>query len=174
MSGGLWLGLTLPLMLGAGHENLPAGWSVFTSKEGGFSVAVPGKPAENKQRVNTATATLEVHLFVVEGMKDTVYVVSYSDLPAAEIKAGTAEKRLDFARDGAVNNARGKLRTEKKITLDNHPGRELIIEAEKGVVIKMRIYAVKQRLYQAMAMGSGVFTQSKDAALFLDSLRLNK
>jgi hypothetical protein len=45
MMGRLCLGLTLPLVLGAvQQENLPAGWSVFTSKEGGFSVALPGKP----------------------------------------------------------------------------------------------------------------------------------
>jgi hypothetical protein len=42
------------------------------------------------------------------------------------------------------------------------------------VVIKMRIYAVKQRLYQTMAMGPGAFFQSKDAGQFLDSLKLIK
>jgi hypothetical protein len=175
MIGRLCLGLTLPLVFGAvQQENLPPGWSVYTSKEGGFSVALPGKPAENKQRVMTATGHLDVYLFVVEGKSDAAYVVSYSDLPAAEAKAGTAEKRLDFAREGAVSNARGKLRTEKKIEIDGFPGRELIIETDKDVVIKMRIYAAKQRLYQTMAMGPGGFFQSTDATQFLDSLRLIK
>lgn len=174
MIGRLCLGLTLPLVLGAQQENLPAGWSVYTSKEGGFSMALPGKPAESKQQVKTATGHLDVYLFVVEGKADSAYVVSYSDLPAAEVKAGSADKRLDFAREGAVSNARGKLRTEKKIEIDGFAGRELVIETDKDVVIKMRIYAVKQRLYQTMAMGPGGFFQSKDATLFLDSLRLIK
>jgi hypothetical protein len=175
MIGKLCLGLALPLVLNAAQqENLPAGWIVYTSKEGGFSVALPAKPAASKQRVATATGHLDVHLFIVETKDDAAYVVSYSDLPAAEIKAGTAQKRLDHARDGAVDNARGKLRTEKKIELAGFPGRELIIETDKDVVIKMRIIAAKRRLYQTMAMGSGAFFQSKNAGHFLDSLKLIK
>jgi hypothetical protein len=175
MIGRLCLGLTLPLVVGAVQpENLPPGWRVFTSKEGGFSVALPGPPAESKQRVATATGHLDVYLFLVEGKDGTAYVVSYSDLPADEVKPGSEEKRLDFAREGAVANARGKLRTEKKVELDGCPGRELVIETDKDVVIRMRVYAAKRRLYQAMAMGPGGFSQSKDALLFLDSLRLVK
>jgi hypothetical protein len=173
MIGKLCLGLALVLNA-AQQENLPAGWIVYTSKEGGFSVALPAKPAESKQRVVTATGHLDVYLFIVETKGDAAYVVSYSDLPAAEIKAGTAEKRLDHAREGAVDNARGKLRTEKKIELGGFPGRELIIETDKDVVIKMRIIAVNKRLYQTMAMGSGAFFQSKDVGHFLDSLKLIK
>jgi hypothetical protein len=175
MIGRLCLGLTLPLMLGATQpENLPAGWRVVTSKDGGFAIALPGEPVQSKRRVMTAAGTLDVYLFLVDGKDDASYVVSYSDLPAAQVKAGNEEKRLDFASEGAVSNARGKLRSEKKVTLDGHPGRELVIEAENEVVIRMRIFAVKQRLFQAMAMGQGAFAQSKDAHRFLDSLRLIK
>jgi hypothetical protein len=171
----LCLGLTLPLVLsGAPAENLPSGWRVFTSKEGGFTVALPGKPVESKQRVATATATLDVYLFVADAKDDGAYIVSYSDLPAADVKPGTEAKRLDLARDGAVSNAGGKLRSEKEIKLDGFPGRELDIETEKGQRIRMRIVAAKQRLYQAMVMGAPLFTQSKDTTLFLDSLRLGK
>jgi hypothetical protein len=171
----LCLGLTLPMLLGGAQpENLPAGWRVFTSKEGAFTVALPGKPAESKQRVQTATATLEVYLFVVDAKDDGAFVVSYCDLPADEVKAGTESKRLDLARDGAVSNARGKLRGEKEIKLDGYPGRDLDIETDKGQRIRMRIVAAKQRLYQAMAMGAPLFAQSKDATVFLDSLRLSK
>src|SRR5262249_21378139 len=125
--------LMLPLLLGAGQtENLPPNWRVFTSKEGGFSVALPGKPAESKQKVPTATAIMEVRLLIVEAKDDSVYVVSYSDVPAEEVKAGSEPKRLDLARDGAVSMARGKLRSEKEIKLDGYSGRELDIETDKG------------------------------------------
>src|SRR5437763_13445961 len=108
----LCLGLTLPLVLGAVQpENLPAGWRVFTSKEGRFSIALPGTPEEKKQRVTTATGNLDVFLFTVEGKNDSAYVTSYSDLPAGEVPPGSEEKRLDFAREGAVDRARGKLRS---------------------------------------------------------------
>ena len=175
MIGHLCLGLTLPLVLNAAQqENLPAGWIVCTSREGGFSVSLPGKPTESKQRVMTATGNLDVHLFIVETKDDAAYVVSYCDLPAADLKGGTADKRLDHARDGAVDKARGKLRTEKKITIAGYPGRELVIETDKEVVIKMRIFAVNKRLYQTIAMGSGAFFLSKDVGHFLDSMTLVK
>ena len=171
----LCLGLTLPLVFGAVQpENLPAGWSVFTSKEGSFAVALPGTPVQSKQRVPTAAANLEVFLFIVETKYETAFVVSYCDLPAVEVKAGSEQQRLDLARVGAVANARGKLRSEKKIELDGYPGRDLDIETDKGMRIRLRMVAAKQRLYQAMAMGPALFAQSKDATLFLDSLRLSK
>jgi hypothetical protein len=170
----LCLSLTLPLVLGGAPGDLPDGWKLLTSKEGGFEVALPGTPIKSEQRVKTATGQLDVTVFALEAGRDTTYVVSYSDLPADEVKPGRETKRLNFARDGAVANARGKLRSEKKITLDGHPGRELVIETRTDVVIRMRVYAVKQRLYQVVAMGPGAFHQSKDAALFLDSFRLLK
>ncbi len=171
----LCLGLTLPLALGAAQpQNLLAPWRVFTSKEGGFAVALPGSPSETKQRVRTATGHLDVYLYVVEGPDDAAYVVSYSDLPPEDVKAGAEQKRLDFAREGAIDNARGKLRSEKPITVDGFPGRDLLIETDKDLAIRMRIVVARRRLYQAMAMGTGRFIQSKDAAQFLDSLRLEK
>jgi hypothetical protein len=170
----LCLGLTLPLMLAAQpQENLPTGWRVFNSKEGGFAVSLPGAPAQSKQRVLTAAATLEVHVFAAEA-KEGAFIVSYCDVPADEVKPGSEDKRLDLARDGAVSNARGKLKREKDTKLDGHPGRELEIEADKGQRIRMRIIVANRRLYQTMAMGSAKFTQSKDVTQFLDSLRLVK
>jgi hypothetical protein len=156
------------------QENPPAGWSVFTSKAGAFSVALPRTPTESKQKVMIATGTLDVFVFVAEAKDDATFVVSYSDLPAEEAKPGTAGKRLDFARDGAVSNSRGKLRTQKKIELDGHPGRDLVIETDKEIVIRMRVFAVNRRLYQAMAMSPGGAAQAKEAVQFLDSLRLIK
>jgi hypothetical protein len=172
----LCLGLTLPLVLGAAQaqENLPAGWRVITSKEGRFTVALPGTPTQTKQRVWTAAASLDVHLFVLDTKQDGAYVVSYCDLPADEVKPGSEQQRLDLARDGAVSNARGKLRSEKEITLNGNPGREIEIEADKGQRVLLRMIVVKQRLYQTMAMGPASFTQSSDVTLFLDSLRMVK
>jgi hypothetical protein len=173
----LCVSLTLPLLFGAHGaaqtENLPAGWRVFTSNEGSFTIHLPGPPSESKQRVPTAAANLDVHLFVVETKDDRAYVVSYCDLPAAEVKPGNEEKRLDLAREGAVTNSRGKLRSEKEYKVDGYPGRELEIDADK-TQIRMRIIVVNQRLYQVMAMGSAKVIRGKDSALFLDSFKVSK
>ena len=69
-------------------------------------------------------------------------------------------------------SCKGKLKREKSLLLDTNPGRELTIEIEgKGMVV-MRLYAVKNRLYQVMAVGPTDLVTSQDAQKFLTSLQL--
>jgi len=141
---------------------------------GSFTVALPCSPTEDRQRVKTASGQLEVNVFLAEDKNNTSYVVSYSDLPEAETKKGTEQKRLDFARDGAVAKARGKLRSEKPVELAGHPGRELVIDTDNELVVRLRIYVAGRRLYQVMAVGPGAAVLQRDGTFFLDSFRLDK
>jgi hypothetical protein len=166
--------LALPLLLGAAQEDLPAGWKMVAPKDAGFSVTMPSAPMEKKQQVKTATGTLTVILQIAEGRNDSHFVVSYCDFAPGDLKKGDVDKRLDQARDGAVASAGGKKRSEEAIKLGSHPGREIVIEKDGEVVVKMRIYLVKNRLYQVMVLGNGPVFASKDAATFLDSFRLNE
>jgi hypothetical protein len=171
--GPIW-SLALPLLLGATQEDLPANWKVNVSKDGNFSVAMPGTATETKKPVKTATGQLLVTMLVAEGRDESLFVVSFSDFPEKDVKKETVDKRLDYARDGAVSSARGKLRSEKIIKLDEaQPGRELIVEKDGAVVAKIRIYVVKNRLYQVMVLCNGAGS-SKEAGIFMDSFHLNK
>ena len=165
------LSLTLPLLLGAVQEDLPPNWKVVESTAGRFTVSMPETYTEKKQPVKTAKDTLEVVMLVAEGRNDALFVVSYSDYPAADLKTGGVEKRLDYARDGAVSSARGKLRSEKPIMLDANPGRDIVIEKDGEIVVRTRIYLVKNRLYQVMTLGN---VPAKECATFLESFRLIK
>ena len=167
------LGLTLPLLLTAAGE--PAkDWKPYHSKEGGFEVSFPGKPLESRQLVKTGLGTLQVTMLLLEHKKEAAFVVSFTDFSEEAFKGGDDEKRLNFARDGAVASAKGKLKSEKKITLAKFPGRELVIESDTRGTVRTRIYAVEKRLYQTMAVGSKAFVQSKDAERFLNSFQLDK
>jgi hypothetical protein len=167
----LW-SLTLPLLLGATQES-PA-WKTFASKEGNFTIAFPCTPVEERQRVKTATGQLDVVVLLSEDKDDTSYVVSYCDLPEADVKKGAEQKRLDFARDGAVSKARGKLRSEKGLTLAGYPGRELLIENESEQVVRLRLFIVRRRLYQVVAVGPGAVVAHRVGTFFLDSFHLSK
>jgi hypothetical protein len=171
MLGRVCIGLTLAFVLGAGgEEDLPAGWRKFRPQAAEFSVLLPGKPSESKQEVKTPAGKLDVTLFIVDLKGEGVYVVGYSQFPDAAIKAGTEEKRLDNARDGAVTSVKGKLRIEKKITLGAHSGRELFIDSESRTGnVRTRVYSVKNRLYQTMVVGSKGLLTSREVILFLDS-----
>jgi len=164
----LLLGVSLPLFLGADAED----WKPFTPKEGGFTILFPGAPAESKQETKTPAGTVTVTFFVAE-QDGVTYIAGYSVFPKETMKTRTEEKRLDNARDGAVAAAKGKLESERKFHLKKHPARESLIKGEKAF-IRSRIYAVENRLYQTMVMGTKEQTKGKEATHFLDSFQLAK
>ncbi|MSQ94007.1 MAG: hypothetical protein EXR98_05560 [Gemmataceae bacterium] len=175
MLGRISLSLTLPLLLGALQPELPATWKMVTSKDGGFKIGMPGKPAESKRKVLTATGHLDVTLLVAEGRNGAAFAISYCDYSEDDVKKRDLEKRLDHARDGAVSSSGGKLQSERIADLrdgDNlHRGRDLIIEKNGGIIARMRIFLVGRRLYQVMVLGTA---PTKEAGIFLDSFELNK
>jgi hypothetical protein len=150
-------------------------WKSFAPKDGAFTVLFPGTPTEVIKPVKTATGTSDVFLFEV-GVPpgSSKYLVGYSEFPAAAIKAGTEDKRLDNARDGAVASSKGKLKREKALLLGPFPGREVFIEVEGKASVLIRMYAVKNRLYEAVAVGSAEFVTSKNTEKFLDSFKLKQ
>ena len=166
----LTFALALPLLLG----QPPASWKSFTSKEGGFSVSLPAIPREKRQTVKGPKGAREVTIFVLEAKGDGSFVVSFSEFSPSEVKAGSEEKRLSHARDGAVESTKGKLLHERKITLEGHAGRELWIEKERQGIVQLRLYAVRNRLYQTLAVGPKEFIESKETGWFLDSFKLIK
>jgi hypothetical protein len=178
MMGTVCWSLTLPLLLGAIQDDLPAGWKVYDSTDGRFTVHMPKEPMDPKKRVvRTEAGDLNATLVIAEGRHDSYFVVSYCDFPRAKLKKGEEEKRLDQACNGAAESSRGEIRDEKPIKLEGrHPGRAFVIRKDGAVIAKMRIYLVENRLYQVMVLGNGPIFSSKekDAGIFLDSFRLNK
>ena len=176
MMGPVCWSLTLPLLLGAAQEELPAGWVKHAPANGRYSAMMPTKPTETKKKITTATAQLDAVVAVAEGRLESYFVVSYTDYPLKELKADSIDKRLDQGAKAAAENARGKIRSEKPIKLDGHPGREVVIEKDGEVIAKMRLYLVERRLYQVMVLGSATIfaAKEKDVGVFLDSFRLNK
>ncbi len=149
-------------------------WKSFSPKDGSFSVLMPGLPMEDKQDVKTVSGDVVVTMYLLEVKNEGSLIVSSSEFPEAALQAGTDEKRLDGARDGAVMSAKGKLRSEKKIMLDGRPGRELTIDSEKSGTVRTRIFAADKRLYQTLIAGSKTFVSGKEAEMFLDSFKVLK
>ena len=167
----LCLGLTLPILVG--QTAPPAGWRQFTPKDGGFTVALPSVPTEKKRQAKSSNGTVEIVIYTCEPASDVIFVVGVTEYPNLETDGGE-DKRLRNARDGAIENSKGKLIHERKIQLSGHPGRELWIQTEGDGMIHTRLYAVKQRLVQTMAIGPKESVETKAVAAFMDSLKLKK
>src|SRR5208283_2800954 len=109
----------------------PNDWKPFSPPERHFTVLLPGEPTQLKRSMKTPQGSAEVLLFgVTLPAREDKYLVACSEFPSDSIKPGTEDKRLDSARDRAVASAKGKLKRERSIMLDNYPGRELNIEVE--------------------------------------------
>jgi hypothetical protein len=167
------LGLALPLAPCAALAQGPE-WKEFVSKPGGFRVLLPGVPKEHKQKMQTPAGSVVLTLFVFEPRKgEGTFGVGYSELTGS-VKPGTQQKRLEKARDQAVAKAHGKLRNDKYITLQGWAGREFEIEVDGKLRVRTRMFAVKNRLYQVLAIGPSDWLRSTDATRFLDSFRLQQ
>jgi len=125
-------------------EYNPANWKEFISAEGGFTVSMPGVPANSSEPIDTAVGQIVIHLYVLT-TKLGEYGVSYSDLPVKTDDAALVRRVLDGSRDEILGNG-AKLLNENDVTVDGILGRELIFEKE-GLVGRHRMFLVNGRLY---------------------------
>jgi hypothetical protein len=160
------LGLFACLLAATARAGDPADLKEFTSKEGGFTIMMPGTPKEMKVSGQT--------MFLIDqGTKG--YLVSYLDNAAlGNAAADVVKKSLENGRDAAVASFKGKLLSTKEVKLGDYPGLEFQIEAPKLGIYRSRIYQVKDRLYQVVVMGPTDAATSKLADRFLDSFKLTK
>ena len=150
-------------------------WKEFASKEGGFKVLMLGAPRAEEQQVRSPAGPLVNRLFVTQTAKEeVVYLVSYAEYPEDALKQFSPEQILEAARTGTVENLKGKLASDQKITLaQKHAGREFVVEIPNAAQYKARIYMVDRRLYQVvMVTASKELATSKEAQKFFDSFTL--
>jgi len=94
------------------------------------------------------------------------YLVTYSDFPRTP---DDPKRALEQARDSTVEQAKGKVLHEKKVSLGSYPGLELIIETP-STIIKSTFYAVKQRLYQVVILLPSDQRVTRDIVKFQDTV----
>lgn len=147
----------------------------FTSKEGRFTVSLPGKPKELNQKIQSAVGELTNYLFIVEADQGkTAYLVAYCDFPPESINNSNAKAMLEGGRDSAIKNLQGELISSKEIKLDKtHPGLEFKIKISLGLY-RSRAYLVGPRMYQVTILAAEEKATSPHADKFLDSLEVTK
>lgn len=146
----------------------------FSSREGGFSVETSSIPRQKKESVPTQNGPADIHTLTFE-MQDPAaeYWVVYIDYPEVAVRQKGVSQLLKEARDGSVNNVRGRLLKERDILVGGYPGKEIEYEGEalSEETYKSRMCLVKQRLYVVLVtVPRG--GPSERAEKFLDSFRL--
>jgi hypothetical protein len=150
-------------------------FSEFKSEAGKFTVMAPAVLLEETQTLETQAGKIDLHVFSTQS-DDIGYFVSYCDYPQEIVQRGNPETMLDGSRDGALSNAKGTLVSETKITLEGHPGRELLMEAKdesgRSATIKGRLFMVKNRLYQVMVVAPKARESGDVMDRFIKSFKL--
>jgi hypothetical protein len=146
-------------------------FQTVTPKGGRFTVEMPGEP---KESIDQAGTDEEEHTFGVALSDAKVFRVKYIDLVGWRIDPKNAQVILDVFREGFRQGAR--FEGDKEITLKKYglPGREYVLEAEKGLFVRERLFLSGERVYilQVVSLGVKDFLSSKDADRFFDSFQV--
>ncbi|HEX8844986.1 MAG TPA: hypothetical protein VF791_10100 [Pyrinomonadaceae bacterium] len=103
-----------------------ANWVKYTSTEGRFSVLLPSQPKLMTQPATTFTGeTITQHAVYFEEA-NSLYMIGYFDKPAGMTYS------LDVGQDAFVKSNSGTLLSQKNITLDGHPGRDLLVSSKSA------------------------------------------
>ena len=77
-------------------------------------------PIEKRQTVRTPLGNGELRIFALP-VKAGTFAVGVTEFPESALANTTDDQRLDQARDGAVQQSKGKIRWEKKVLVDYVP-----------------------------------------------------
>jgi hypothetical protein len=154
----------------APRHKVPAGWRKFESKRGTFSVMFPDVPIETTKKLRTEIGNVASTRFTVVAGTSVTYDVMYNDYPKAGIAKVNPQLLLDAARDGLLNQTKGRLVSDKHIVLGAVPGRDQEILGADGTRYWARLVLAGNRMYQLMAIARPPATA--DTQTFFDSFQL--
>ncbi|MDQ3819156.1 MAG: hypothetical protein M3362_15975 [Acidobacteriota bacterium] len=139
----------------------------------GFTFSMPSQPSHDEQNMPSAVGPIPLHLYTLtKGFEG--YIMGYSIYPDSVFSAASSEQLLNGAQNGAVNNVQGQVTSQRSISINGNPGREIIgTSPSKNIGFTARVYIVKPRMYML------VYTQydkdkpmSGDGRKFLESFQL--
>lgn len=160
-----WVCLTLLFVGGAAAQS----WTAYSPEGGRYRIDMPGAPKPGTAPISRAGQTVPMTEAVVQ-LPGAAYLVSYVDYPERVALAASTDAMLDRVRDGM--SAGHTLRDEKKITLGRTSGREFVVAEANGTQSAVRIYWVRNRLYQLMVTGRAGIENQPDTRRFFDSFAL--
>ena len=149
-------------------------WETVT--EGDITVEMPGKPTKQSQDVPTGAGKATGQMLTLDKGAEA-YVMAFHDFGAAAASMNIDPKvLLKGASDGAVKNIDGKVTSQRDVTVNGHPGTELIGEGSKdgkAIEFTIRMYWAKPRLIQTLYLSEKGKGDKSNATKFLDSLKIS-
>jgi hypothetical protein len=141
----------------------------------GFTLSMPGTPSKDDSTVPSAAGPLALRMYTLSKGYEG-FITGYTEYPDVVFTSSDPEALLDGAQHGAISNVQGEVTSQRKITMNGNPGREIVgTSPSKNIGFTARVILAKPRMYML------VYTQydkskpiSEDGKRFLDSFQLTK
>jgi hypothetical protein len=144
-------------------------WPWFKSTEENFTISMPGEPKQERTSVRGPFGNSH-HIYSIES-NGISYTLSYSAFEYPATQPQEIKRILDFARDMVLMVTGGKVLSDKDISLESFPGREVRIEKNKQIWT-LHAYVVKGRMYQLLTTEPKAKEQSPNTTKFFASFKL--
>ena len=149
-------------------------WVEFKPQGAGYRVEFPQAPKVQIQDVRTTAGTRHMGMATFESQRDGVllsFMTTFPERPNV-YTGGDPQVLLDRLRSNAVSAVNGRLREEKRITVDGQPARRSVIDMPKDQVAVVLHVMRGDQLYQAIAVVSAGQENGADTQHFIDSFAL--
>lgn len=148
-------------------------WETLSGDE--FSINMPGKPVKAENSVPSAAGPLKLYMYTLNKGYEG-FILGYSEYPDAVFTSSQPETILNGAQQGAINNVHGEVVSQREITVNGNPGREIVgVSPAQNTGFTARVILARPRIYML------VYTQydksksiSEDGKKFLDSFEITK
>jgi hypothetical protein len=148
-------------------------WRPLEAPDRTFSVSLPGDAVKEDTPTKSVTGgSFIAHSFKARASKDAAYGFSWWEDPSS-LKDRTAEQILDRARDGGLSATSGKLLSEKRLTVQGHPARDIRAIARGNAAYDNRLVVVGNRLYTLLVLDVSGKRDGENIEKFFDSLVLH-
>jgi regulation of enolase protein 1 (concanavalin A-like superfamily) len=153
-------------------------WETVTSKEGLFTVDMPGKPTINQSRVRKGVGG-DVKTILIGCNTDAGAYFAYKVILPTSIVKGTEDAELDAERDAMAKEWKGKVIAEKKIRAAEKVGRDFTLRGkpDKGegtLTIRVREYLYGNSVFLIAVISAPNRELPDDTGRFLGSLALGE
>jgi regulation of enolase protein 1 (concanavalin A-like superfamily) len=171
------LALVVPALLQAPVSAQEA-WQTVTSKEGQFTVEMPGKPTINQNKIRKGVGG-NVKTIMLGCIGDGGAYFALKVVMPTSIVKGTEDAELDAERDGLAKEWNGKVIGERKIRAGDKVGRDFTVRGvpkkELGTVtIRVREYLAGDSVYIVAVMSRPNRELPDDSGRYLGSLALGE
>lgn len=145
-----------------------ADWKTYSYPADGFSASYPSAPEVQKRDVPTDAGSFELRSYIAQ-VGESALFVGVCDY-GTQVAGKDPDVMLQGARNGALQNSKSHLVSEKKITLGIYHGIEFESESD-AAHFSARIYMVGTTLYQTLVVAP-LANRYTDTVRFLDSFQL--